>query len=183
MKKFSRFFLGKNGWKIVHDIQIPDKCVICMAPHTSNWDFLWGLLFGYALELHAHFLMKREWFYFPMGLLMKSLGGIPVDRKRKTSLTDTMIFLFKQSSIFRLAIAPEGTRQFTKEWKKGFYFIANKAEVPIVITFIDYKTKSIGFASVFYPTGDYAKDIPQIQAFYKGIEGKFSDQFYSSPSN
>jgi 1-acyl-sn-glycerol-3-phosphate acyltransferase len=183
MKKLSRFFLDKNGWKIVHDIPIPDKCVICMAPHTSNWDFLWGLLLGYALELHAHFLMKREWFYFPMGLLMKSLGGVPVDRKRKTSLTDTMILWFEQSSIFRLAIAPEGTRQFTKEWKKGFYFIATKAEVPIVITFIDYKTKILGFANVFYPTGDFAKDISQIQAFYKGIEGKFSDQFYSSPLN
>ncbi len=180
MKKFSRFFLEKNGWKIVKNISVPDKCVFCMAPHTSNWDFLWGMLFGYALELHAHFLMKREWFYFPIGLLMKRLGGIPVDRKRKTSLTDNMIVWFQKSSIFRLAIAPEGTRQLTKEWKKGFYFIAMKAEVPIVLTFIDYKTKSLGVAGLFYPTGDFAKDLPQIQAFYKGKEGKFPERFFSS---
>ncbi len=180
MKKFSRFFLKKNGWKIVQTISVPDKCVFCMAPHTSNWDFLWGMLFSYALELHAHFLMKREWFYFPMGLLMKRLGGIPVDRKRRTSLTDNVIVWFQKSSMFRLAIAPEGTRQFTKEWKKGFYFIATKAEVPIVLTYIDYKTRSLGITGLIYPTGDFAKDLPQIQAFYKGIEGKFPDQFFSS---
>ena len=99
MKKFSRFFLKKNGWKIVQTISVPDKCVFCMAPHTSNWDFLWGMLFSYALELHAHFLMKREWFYFPMGLLMKRLGGIPVDWKRRTSVTDNVIVWFQKSEI------------------------------------------------------------------------------------
>lgn len=180
MKKFGRFFLRINGWKIIEDITLPNKCVFCMAPHTSNWDFLWGLMFGYALELHAHFLMKREWFYFPVGLLMRSLGGIPVDRKRKTSLTDNMIILFDKNSIFRVAIAPEGTRNFTKEWKKGFYFIALKADVPIVLTFIDYKTRSLGFAGVFYPTGEFSNDLPQIQAFFKDKEGKFPDRFHSA---
>ncbi|MGC9150520.1 MAG: 1-acyl-sn-glycerol-3-phosphate acyltransferase [Microbacter sp.] len=179
MIHFSRIILRINGWKWLDEMAIPEKCVICMAPHTSNWDFIWGLLFGYALNLHSHFLMKKEWFYFPMSLLMNRLGGIPVDRKHKTSLTETMTAWFRRKSSFRLAIAPEGTRKFTKEWKKGFYFIALKAQVPIALAFIDYKTKTMGIGQIFVPTGNVDADLLLIQSFYKNFEGKFSDRFFS----
>lgn len=182
MIQLSRFILRINGWKCFNEIPVPEKCVICMAPHTSNWDFIWGLLYGYALKLHSHFLMKKEWFYFPMSLIMTNLGGIPVDRKNKTSLTDTMAEWFKKKSSFRLAIAPEGTRQLTKEWKKGFYFIALKAKVPIALAFIDYKTKTMGIRQVFEPTGDVDADLFLIQSYYKEYQGKFSDRFFSGNS-
>jgi 1-acyl-sn-glycerol-3-phosphate acyltransferase len=182
MIQFSRFILRLNGWKWLNEMAVPEKCVICIAPHTSNWDFILGLLYGYALDLHSHFLMKKEWFYFPMSLLMKKLGGIPVDRKQKTSLTETMTEWFNKKSSFRLAIAPEGTRQLTKEWKKGFYFIALKAQVPIALVFIDYKTKTMGIRQIFFPTGNVDVDLPLIQSYYKDFEGKFADRFFSGNS-
>jgi len=108
---------------------------------------------------------------------MRFLGGIPVDRSQKTSLTDTLSEEFKRNKIFRIAVAPEGTRKLTLKWKKGFYFIANKAGVPIVLAFLDYKKMEMGLGHVFYPTGDIEKDMPEIMAFYKDKMGRFPERF------
>jgi 1-acyl-sn-glycerol-3-phosphate acyltransferase len=178
MKKLSIYLLNKYGWKIHNQFALPDKCVICFAPHTSNWDFFWGNLLRLACGVQAHFLIKKEWFFFPVGSMMRRIGGIPVDRSKKTSLTDTMTQLFAVNDKFRLTITPEGTRQKVLEWKKGFYIIACKAKVPIVLAFIDYKTKELGFGKIFYPAGDIENDLPNIQAFYSAKTGKFPDRFH-----
>lgn len=177
MKFISDWMLQRKGWTLVHDIDLPTKCVICIAPHTSNWDFFWGNIFRYKMHLRAYFLMKKEWFAFPLGKLMQSLGGIPVDRSRKTSLTDAMAEIFSQHDIFRLVVAPEGTRQLNYEWKKGFYFIALKANVPIVLAFIDYGRRELGFGKIIIPTGDVESDLVEIKAFYKDKQGKFPERF------
>ena len=177
MKFISEGILRYNGWKLVHNIELPAKCVICIAPHTSNWDFFWGNIFRHVLHLRAHFLMKKEWFAFPLGNMMQKLGGIPVDRSQKSSLTDSLAEIFSQNKLFRLVIAPEGTRQLNKECKKGFYFIALKAQVPIVLAFIDYGKREMGFGKLFIPTGDLDLDLAEIMAFYKEKQGKFPDRF------
>jgi 1-acyl-sn-glycerol-3-phosphate acyltransferase len=177
MKFISESILKYKGWKLVNDIDLPAKCVICIAPHTSNWDFFWGNIFRHILHLRAHFLMKKEWFAFPLGNIMRTLGGIAVDRSQNTSLTDSLAEIFSQHDLFRLVITPEGTRQLNKEWKKGFYFIALKAQVPIVLAFIDYSKKEMGFGKLFIPTGDVDKDMTVIMSFYKDKQGKFQDRF------
>ena len=97
-----------------------DKCIICAAPHTSNWDLFIGKLFYGAIGRKTSFMMKKEWFFFPLGLIFKAVGGIPVDRSRNTSLVDQMANKFAESKQFHLAITPEGTRKPNPNWKRDF---------------------------------------------------------------
>lgn len=177
MKGFSKFILRLIGWKITGDTDLPQKCVICVAPHTSNWDLPLGLVVYSSLGRKASFLIKKEWFFFPMNMILKALGGIPVDRSRKTSLTEQMTEIYNSRSSFQLAITPEATRKLNSEWKKGFYFIALAANVPIVIAVLDYGKKEVIFEKVFYPTGDADADIEKIKSYYKGVTAKHPQYF------
>jgi 1-acyl-sn-glycerol-3-phosphate acyltransferase len=176
-KKCARLILKRCGWKIADSLQLPAKCVICIAPHTSNWDFIMGVLFKSAVGLKAHFFMKKEWFRFPLGNIMRCIGGIPVDRSKKTSLTDQIAAEFDKHNTFYIGVTPEGTRKYTEEWKKGFYIIAQKANVPIMLAYIDYAKKELGYGRLLQPTGDIDADINEIKAFYKGVSGKKPENF------
>lgn len=179
-KTISKGILNLLGWKIgpIKGIEIP-KCVICVAPHTSNWDFVIGKLFYTAVGGNARFLIKKEWFFFPFNLLFKSLGGVPIDRGKRSSTTEQMVSLFHNSENFQLAVTPEGTRKPVNEWKKGFYFIAIKANVPILIAYLDYGKKEVGIKDIFYPTGNTDEDIKIIRSYYKGTKGYHPDSFRS----
>lgn len=165
------------GWSC--KVSIPDfpKCILCVAPHTSNWDFLIAQLFYGAIGRRSGFLMKKEWFFFPLGLLFKAMGGIPVDRGRNTSLTDQLAERFRRSGQLNLAITPEATRKANADWKKGFYYIALKAKVPILLIGIDYPTKTIACTRSIVPTGDYEHDIRIIKQHFTQFRGKKPDQF------
>ena len=165
------------GWK--HKVSIPDydKYVICAAPHTSNWDLIIGKLFYGAIGRRTLFMMKKEWFFEPLGTFFRFIGGIPVDRSQKHSLVDQMVEQAKSRSIFHLAITPEGTRSPNPEWKKGFYYIALNAQIPIVLIGIDYKTKTITAEKTIYPCGDYEKDIKEIKNYFKQFTGKYPENF------
>lgn len=169
--------LGRCGWKIIDKKAVPQKCVICIAPHTSNWDFIWGILYKRAMRLKANFLMKKEWFRFPLGKIMRGFGGIPVDRSKKSSLTEIIAEEFNKHEIFRLGVTPEGTRKANSQWKLGFYFIALKAQVPIVLAKIDYAKKEIGCAESFLPTGNLEEDLQRIKNFYQGVVGRIPSNF------
>lgn len=119
------------------------------------------------------FMMKKEWFFFPLGLIFKAIGGIPVDRSRNTSLVDQMANRFTESKQFHLAITPEGTRKSNPNWKKGFYFIALKAQVPIMLIGIDYPTKTITSTKAIMPTGDFEKDMHEIKLYFKTFAERF----------
>ncbi|MBK5721727.1 1-acyl-sn-glycerol-3-phosphate acyltransferase [Dysgonomonas sp. Marseille-P4677] len=177
MKSFSKLILQLTGWKITGDTDLPQKCVICVAPHTSNWDLPLGLVVYNALGRKASFLIKKEWFFFPMNILFKALGGIPVDRSRKTSLTEQIVEIYNARQDFQLAITPEATRKLNTEWKKGFYFIALAAKVPIVIAALDYGKKEAIFKKVFFPTGNVDADIDIIKLYYKDITAKHPQYF------
>ncbi len=176
-KNWAYRLLEFQGWTIPNEVKLPAKSVLCVAPHTSNWDFIYGMLFKKAVHLDAHFFMKKEWFRFPLGGLMRSLGGVPVDRSKKTALTDQIAEEFSKHDVFHIAITPEGTRKAVPDWKKGFYIIAQKAGVPIVLTYIDFAKKEIGYGTVFQPTGNMESDMAEIKAFFRTKVGKIPENF------
>ncbi len=165
------------GWKTVITVPFYEKCVICAAPHTSNWDLLIGKLFYGSLGRRASFLMKKEWFFFPLNLVFKAMGGIPVNRGKKNSLVDQMARRFASCSRFNLAITPEGTRKANPEWKKGFYYIALQAQVPIMLFGIDYPSKTITCTKAIVPTGNIEKDMREIKRYFMQFTGRHPEYF------
>jgi 1-acyl-sn-glycerol-3-phosphate acyltransferase len=128
----------------------------------------------------ASFLIKKEWFVFPFNFIFGSMGGVPVDRHKNTSVTDQMTNEFKKRETFHLAVTPEGTRKKAREWKKGFYYIAVKAKVPIMLAYIDYEKKEVGIKKLFHPTGDADADIKEIRSYYTGVTACHPHNFINS---
>lgn len=177
-KNFCNWLLYKRmGWTADVTEDHPDKFIICLAPHTSNWDFILGLLYSRSIGMKINFLMKKEWFFWPLGPIFKSLGGIPVYRQKKTSMTDAMAETAKKADQFRLCITPEGTRSKTAEWKKGFYFIALKAGLPILLYGVDYEKKLISCKKTVIPIGDVDTDMRDIKLYFKDFKGKKPENF------
>lgn len=169
-----------SGWSV--DITAPrrDKCVICVAPHTSNWDFILGLLAYKSLGREANFLMKDFWFFFPLKYLLRALGGIPVRRKNKsTSLTDSIIHTFSERSYMNLAVTPEGTRSARSDWRTGFLYIAYGAKVPLQLGVIDYQNKHVIIKEELALTGDITADMRHVKDYYANFElaAKFPAKF------
>ncbi len=155
----------------------PNKYIICLAPHTSNWDFALGQLYSGAEGLTCNFLIKKEWFVWPLKSLFKRLGGIPVWRSKHTSMTDNLAETARQSSTFRLCITPEGTRSLNPEWKKGFYYIALKAQLPILLYGVDYKKKRIQCTKTIVPNGDIEAQMREIKLYFKDFQGRKPEKF------
>ena len=168
-----------SGWSV--DITVPyrDKAVICVAPHTSNWDFIMGLLAYRSLGRKASFLMKKFWFFFPLKYIFKSLGGIPVDTKKSRSLTSILIEDFKSMPRLNLAVTPEGSRSAVQKWKTGFLTIAYNANVPIQLGVIDFKNKKVIIKQEFITSGDFQKDLRDIRKYYSDFKdaAKYPDKF------
>lgn len=165
------------GWKEEVDQQRPQKCIICVAPHTSNYDFLIGKTYYTAIGLTSNFLMKKEWFVGPLGYIFKKMGGIPVERSKHTSMTDQLAEIARKSSNFSLAVTPEGTRSKVTQWKRGFYYIALKANIPILLYAIDYPTKRIVCKRTIIPSGNIEDDMRCIMDYYKNFTGKYPEKF------
>jgi 1-acyl-sn-glycerol-3-phosphate acyltransferase len=176
-KSLSKFILKCAGWKAIMKVKPADKCLICVAPHTSNWDFLLGEIGYTSVGYTANFLIKNEWLKPPIGWLMKSLGAIGVDRKKNTSLVKGLVEKFRTMDHIHLAITPEGTRSLNRNWKKGIYHIAKEANIPIVLVYIDYAKKEICFAEVFHCTDDEKADWDYIRGFYQNITPKYPELF------
>ncbi|MDY0101569.1 MAG: 1-acyl-sn-glycerol-3-phosphate acyltransferase [Lentimicrobium sp.] len=166
------------GWKIVGDLpHDTKKCVVMMAPHTSNLDFIMGWL-GYASKgITSHFLIKSEAFNWFTSRPLRAMGGIPVNRGHSTNLVIQLTEEFINRKKLILTITPEGTRKLNRNWKRGFYFISFNARVPLVMGFLDYKTKTGGFGPSFYPTGDYDADFNKIEQFYQTKTARYPEKF------
>ncbi len=177
MKKLCSFILKRLKWRIEGNTNFPDKCILCVAPHTSNWDLILGEIIYTSIGKKASFLMKKSWFFFPMNIFFNAIGGIPVDRSKKNSLTENLAEEFSKRKEFHLAVTPEGTRKKADDWKKGFYYIALAAKVPIVIVVFDYGRKVADFGDIFYPTGDAENDIAKIKEYYQDARGKHPEKF------
>ena len=165
------------GWTKDITVAHPDKYIICLAPHTSNWDFILGQLYSCAEGLRINYLMKKEWFFWPLGPIFRKTGGIPVYRDKKTSMTDNLAETAKRSESFRLCITPEGTRSRNPDWRKGFYFIALKAGLPILLYGLDFDKKLIQCTKCIMPTGDVEKDMQEIKQYFANYKGRHPENF------
>ncbi len=157
-KRFCNWLLYKHwGWTVDVTEDHPEKFIICLAPHTSNWDFVLGQLYIGAKGMKSNFLMKN--------------------RQKHTSMTDSMAETARQAKGFHLCITPEGTRSPNPDWKKGFYFIALKAELPILLYGVDYERRHIQCTKTIIPNGDLEGQMREIKLYYKDFKGKYPENF------
>ncbi len=175
LRGISVMLLKILGWKTSGGLPRKAKYVIVVAPHTSNWDLFYGSILAFALKLDARYIVKKELFRGPFSPLMTWLGAIPIDRSLSHNIVEQMTSKFKESEKFVLALAPEGTRHRKDCWKSGFYHIALNANVPILLAFIDYASKTGGAGPLIYPTGDLEKDMSIIRDFYLTVKGKYPE--------
>ena len=173
MLNFLANFLFKiTGWKIVGEIPAEArKCVMIAAPHTSNWDLVYARAAFYIMKVPLKYTIKKEWMEYPvMGSFLRWLGAIPIERsKKKGGMVDAMANLFNNYEELAVMVTPEGTRKFVTRWKTGFYYVALKAGVPIVLGYLDYDKKHAGIGKVVHPSGNLQQDMEEILQFYSTI--------------
>lgn len=179
MNWLARFiFFRILGWKLYNNFDPKiKKCVVIVAPHTSSYDFLIGILVRRIMGVDINFVGKKELFRPPFGWYFKMVGGAPLDRTGNQKKVDAIAEIFESRDIFRLALAPEGTRKKTERWKTGFYFIALKAKVPVIPVVFDFGTKTVRIEEAFYPSGNLDRDLAEIQKYYEGVQGKIPENF------
>lgn len=167
------------GWKVVGTIdENIKKCVIIAVPHTSWWDFFLGIFSRAILKKEINFVAKKELFVFPFGFFFKWTGGTPLNRQQKENKVDTIAKIFDSKAVFRLAISPEGTRKKVTEWKTGFYYIALKANVPIIPVAFDYENKEVVYHKPFYPTKNIEEDFKILKSNFLNIKGKVPENSF-----
>ena len=179
LKRFSILVLRLAGWTLVG--QMPTntpKSVVIAAPHTSNWDLPYTLMVAFALDLNIHWMGKIQIFRFPFQGLMQWLGGIAVDRSQSTNMVSASAQTLRDAKgELHLVVPPEGTRAQSRQWKTGFYYIALEAQVPIVLGFLDFGSKTSGLGPALLTTGNLEADMKRIKAFYAPFKGKNASQF------
>jgi 1-acyl-sn-glycerol-3-phosphate acyltransferase len=183
MRILSIIILKLLGWKVIGSLPKGlHKFIMIEAPHTSNLDFIIGRLAFYKLGIQTKFLIKKELFFFPVGGILKLMGGIPVDRGKKNNMILYVAELFEKTDELAVVITPEGTRKYNAHWKKGFYHIAEKAKVPVICGFIDYAKKEGGIGPIFYPSpGNFEKEFAQIEDFYADKTARHPENYNLSP--
>lgn len=188
-KRICRWWFQLNGWKVVN--HIPDKVcpsdirkyVMIGAPHTSNWDFIFGMATIDIMNLPIKFTIKKEWMFFPFNLFFRYMGAIAIDRTPKRGVPHknmvlTMAHLLQESTEeLVIVITPEGTRSRREKWKSGFYHVAKHAGVPILLGYIDYRKKECGVKEIFCPTDDKEADMRHIMALYQTVTPKHPELF------
>ena len=176
LQSLARLILRVGGWTPVGGIPDVPKAVIIAAPHTSNWDGVWALVYKVAIGAEIHFFAKKSLFWFPLSSLLRWLGGIPLDRERAGSAVQQAIDMLKEQDSYYFGLAPEGTRTKKPGWKTGFYRIAEGAGVPIYMGFLDFETKRVGIETGFHLSGNQEADLEIIRDFYSGIKGRWPEK-------
>ena len=167
----SKAVLHLLGWRLLDPAGRPAKAVVIAYPHTSNWDFPMTMLGKSALRLGAHWVAKDSLFRWPIGGVLRWMGGVPVNRRERTGFVEQMVQQFTARERFMLAVAPEGTRSLTTGWKTGFYRIALAAKVPVALGCVDYGRREVGILAYLELSGDEAADIARIAQIYAGRRG------------
>jgi len=182
LKRIFHLFYRSYGWTLKTPPQEHiSRCVVIAAPHTSNWDFIYGIVAFDLMKIPVRFTIKKEWLFFPFDMILKSLGAIGIDRSPKQghrpSMVSAIAQLFEQQQELAVLVTPEGTRSRREKWRTGFYYIALEANVPIALGFLDYKEKVIGIGKIIYPSGNIHTDMQEIMQFYQTITPKFQEKF------
>jgi 1-acyl-sn-glycerol-3-phosphate acyltransferase len=165
-------WMGAFGWRVEGELPAARKFVFIAAPHTSNWDLVFMLMAAFVLGVRISWLGKHTLFRRPFGWFMRSLGGIPVNRRSPQNLVQQVAARFAKTDDLILAVSPEGTRKEVTYWKSGFYQIALAAQVPIAMGFLDFGRKVGGLGPLLHLTGEVSADMDQVRAFYRDIRGK-----------
>jgi 1-acyl-sn-glycerol-3-phosphate acyltransferase len=176
-KLLARAFLRLTGWAPEGERPSAPRFVLIAAPHTSNWDLAYLLALAETYDLRISWMGKHQIFRWPAGGLFRALGGIPIRRHERADRVGAMAREFASRDAFALVVPAEATRSWAPHWKSGFYHIARRANVPIVMGYLDYARRRGGFGPLFFPSGDLAKDMDVIRAFYADKTGKYPDQF------
>ena len=170
------------GWRLI----LPEKgerpemerCIFVVAPHTSALDFIIGASYLWACCSNGKVFIKKEFFRWPLGPILRKLGCISIDRgNRKNDIVGTAVRKFAENESLSIAITPEGTRKPTNRWKRGFWEIASQANVAIVPTYIDFKKKEIGAFDTIWPGDEYEADLIKIRSLYKASMAKYPENF------
>lgn len=178
-KLYQFIFFKIFGWKINGTIPYEiKKCIVIVVPHTSWWDFFVGVVTRGILNVEINFLGKKELFVFPFGYFFKWMGGAPLNRQKNENKVEAIAKVFDKKEIFRLAIAPEGTRKKVDKWRTGFYYMAKQANVPIIPVAFDYKLKTVTLHAPFVISDSIEHDLTKLQSLYKGVVGKNAENSF-----
>jgi len=170
-----RFGIGLFSWDVTGHLPEGGKYIIITAPHTSNWDFPKGIFALYIMRLKGSFIAKDSLFKGLLGSLMHRLGGIAINRDSPHGVVDQIARRYKETDKLAIAIAPSGTRKKSDYWKSGFYWMAYKAQIPIVCCSFDYGRKELSLGFTLIPTGNVKEDMDRIRGFFKDIKGKYPE--------
>ena len=177
MKKLSKMILMLFSWKVNTNTPTVNKYILVAAPHTTNWDFPLMILTSQILNIKIFWMGKKSLFSWPINNVMLKLGGIPIDRSKQNSIVEQLANRIQNSDKFVLVIPPEGTRSRTEHWKSGFIHIAKSAKIPIVLCYLDYKTKETGFSAPIDFDQDPEKIMEIAKQFYKGVTPLYPKNF------
>lgn len=161
-----RLLLGLLGWRIVGQVPNRERFVAIGAPHTSNWDGMLLAAVWLATGIDFQWMGKHTLFRWPVGPILRWLGGIPINRTARHGVVEAMVAEFRRRRQLVLVIAPEGTRQRVGHWKSGFYHIAMGAGVPVLPVVIHNDQRLIELRPLFWPTGEVEADLPRLQQAY-----------------
>ena len=177
--KFCGKLLRRMGWESIGGPMKEKKAIVLGVPHTSVWDFLVSYLFYTQFGKVAHIMIKKEFFFWPLGPILRACGAVPVDRESAASMVRSLIHEMDQADEFHLAIAPEGTRKAVKRWKTGFHLIARETGATVYVGYYDWGRKRISVGEPFELTDDPKADMQRIYDIYRpmGIQGKHKDGF------
>ncbi|NRA82372.1 MAG: 1-acyl-sn-glycerol-3-phosphate acyltransferase [Gammaproteobacteria bacterium] len=176
MRRVSQLILRCFGWEIVGQLPNLNKYIIIVGPHTSNWDFVIGILVRSALAADIRFLGKHQLFNFPFGWFFRAIGGVPVYRNKDNALVEQVVTMFNSRERFVIGLAPEGTRRNITRWRSGFYHIAHHAKIDIVMVGIDFSAKEIILNAPMTPCGDIDQDFPIILDYFRTVTGRFAKE-------
>ncbi|MHA7109591.1 1-acyl-sn-glycerol-3-phosphate acyltransferase [Sunxiuqinia elliptica] len=179
MKHLCRFLMKLWGWKAVNGVMPHKKAIIIGVPHTSAWDFVISYLYYTSVGGVANVMIKKEFFFWPLGFFLKKMGAIPIDRSRGASVVKQIIQEMNKRELVHLAITPEGTRQLNKRWKAGFHTIARETGATVYLGFFDFGRKEIGWIETLELTDDPKEDLKRMKAYYRkrGVVGKYPELF------
>ena len=172
IRRVARLLLKMGGWKLVGELPDLDKAVFVAAPHTSNWDGFWLFAYKIALGIDVHFLAKHTLFWWPLGNFLRAMGATPIDRSVNASTVQQVVDECAKYDRYWFALSPEGTRKWQPYWKTGFYEIAIATNLPIVLFFVDYPSKTMGIGSTLPPPRHMERDLQAFREFYQPFQGR-----------
>ena len=173
-KKLGKLLLRLSGWTLTGEIPNEKKLLIAAVPHTSNWDFFYGIPMLLAYDINIAIMMKKEAFFWPFTGLWQWLGFVPIDRQQGRGVVDSAVEYFTTNDALWLLMTPEGTRSHVTQWKSGFLRIAHKANIPVLTMAWNYPTKTVHFGQVILSQGNYEQELFELQNYFSQFDGKNS---------